>query len=215
MPGLLRGVARTAAVAGTATAVSNRVHTGRNGSRRRAGSGAGPMSSIPRARASSRGSGISQGAPQLLAQLLPARPEPLLRSRHGDPESARDGARGIALVVIEEVRLARPLRQLRDLAPEVLPQILLLDLLGGRWSDRERQCAERKAAGVERAAAGRAPDLLQGRMTDDLEEPAAEARMGRGGPASPETPGGRLPGRRHRRPSTRARTLAQWRAPFW
>jgi hypothetical protein len=62
MPGLLRGVARTAAVAGTATAVSNRV------SRRQA----------------ERWSGQGQGAPAYLAETPAAAPAAPAESGGGD-----------------------------------------------------------------------------------------------------------------------------------
>jgi hypothetical protein len=66
MPGLIRGVARTAVVAGTATAVSGRV------ARRQAEN----MAERDQAIAANRGAGYAEGAQQTYQQASPAPPAP-------------------------------------------------------------------------------------------------------------------------------------------
>jgi hypothetical protein len=66
MPGLIRGVARTAVVAGTATAVSGRV------ARRQAEK----YATRDQAIAANRGAGYAQGAEQVYAEQAPPPPPP-------------------------------------------------------------------------------------------------------------------------------------------
>lgn len=66
MPGLIRGVARTAVVAGTATAVSGRVQ------RRQAEK----FASRDQAIAANRGAGYAEGAQEVYAQQAPPPPPP-------------------------------------------------------------------------------------------------------------------------------------------